>query len=150
MLRIAREQDHKTVVEMSSAFFKDTQYGDLEIDETGHDATVSSFLHPEDREKICLLYELDGKPVGCIAGQVTPIPFLNRKVASECMWWVHPDYRGTTAGIDLLDAFEYWADLQGANFIQMMCMPDRTGKLLDRLYKKRGYRLTEITYTKEL
>lgn len=150
MLRIAKEQDHPTVVEMSRAFFKDTQYGSLEIDEAGHNTTVSSFLNPEDRDKICLLFEADGKPVGCIAGQVTPIPFLNRKVASECIWWVHPDYRGTLAGVELLAAFEYWAGLQGANFMQMMCMPDTTGKLLDRFYTRRGYRLTELTYTKEL
>lgn len=150
MLRIAKQQDHATVVEMSKAFFRDTQYGSLPIDEEGHNATVSLFLVPEDRERVCLLYDLDGKPIGCIAGQVAPIPFLNRKVASECMWWVHPDYRGTQAGVELLTAFEYWAGLQGADFMQMMCMPDRTGRLLDRFYTKRGYRLTELTYTKEL
>lgn len=150
MLRIAKDTDHDVVYELIRKFFSQTRYGHRDIDEEGAKATVTSFLQSDNREKICLLWEKMGIPVGIIAGQIHPLPFLGAKVAMECLWWVEPEERGSPAGVDLLDAFEYWAKLQGADFLQMMSMPDMTGKLLDRLYRKRGYDLTEIAYTKEL
>lgn len=150
MLRLAKITDHDVVYDLVKKFFSQTRYGHRDIDEEGAKATVEAFLNSDNRERVCLLWEKHGIPVGIIAGQIHPLPFLSAKVAMECLWWVEPEERGTSAGLELLEAFEYWAHLQGADFIQMVSMPDSTGKLLDRLYKKRGYNLTEISYTKEL
>lgn len=150
MLRLANDQDHEVVLNLVKTFFSQTKYGHRPLDEEGAKDTVVGFLQSDNREKICLLWEEEGKAIGILAGQIHPLPFLGAKIAMECLWWVDPYKRGSEAGVQLLDAFEYWATLQGADFLQMMSMPDRTGKLLDRFYRNRGYTLTEIAYTKEL
>lgn len=150
MLRIAKELDQPIVTQLVEKFFKNTQYGYLPVDHEALNSLAGEFLQGDNRQKICLLWEKEGKVQGIIGGQMVSVPFLNRKAAVECMWWVEPEARGTEAATSLLDAFEYWGKLQGADFMQMMCMPDRVGKALDRWYTRRGYRLTELTYTKEI
>lgn len=150
MLRIAKERDLQIVASMATKFFQNTQYGHLDMDQEGLEALVKEFISPANRDKVCLLWEEGGVTVGCIAGQLVSVPFLGRMAAVECMWWVEPGHRGGPVGEDLLVAYEYWAKLQGADFMQMMCMADKTGKVLDRYYKRRGYSLTELTYTKEI
>lgn len=150
MLRIAKEHDLPIVAGLARKFFKNTQYGYLNMDDEALENLVREFVTGDNRERVCLLWESNGKVTGCLAGQLVSVAFLNRKAAVECMWWVEPEQRGTSAGVDLLEAFEFWAKLQGADFMQMMCMPDRIGKALDRFYKRRDYTLTELTYTKEI
>jgi GNAT superfamily N-acetyltransferase len=149
MLRLAKEKDHAVVKALCKKFFQETEYAHLSVDDTYVDELITAFL-VEDKTRVVLLWEPNGEVHGILAGQLHHVPFLNRKVAMECMWWVDPEARGSQAGPQLLDAFEYWADLQGADILQMMSMPNRIGKALDRYYKKRGYKLTELTYTKEL
>lgn len=150
MLKLATETDLHTVMDMASQFFQSTQYGDLNIDPEGMEDLVRGFVTGDSTERVCILWEEDGKVVGSLAGQLHTIPFLGRTVAVECMWWVDPAHRGGPAGTELLGAFEYWSKLRGAHFVQMMCIADKTGKVLDRFYTRRGYTQTELTYTKEL
>lgn len=149
MLRLGTEADTEVVVRLCQEFFAQTQYGNIPVSKSDIEKTSRPFLGPVNTNNVCILW--DGKDhFGIIGGLINEIPFINRKVAVECMWYVDPALRGSEAGEKLLDAFEHWAYLSGADMIQMMCLPDGTGKLLDRYYKKRGYRLTELTYTKEL
>lgn len=149
MLRLAKESDIDLVVRLCREFFQQTQYGRIPLDDSSIRELCLTFLRPNNPDRVCILWD-SGPHYGIIAGQLSAIPFIQRKVATECLWYLDTDIRGGRGGGDLLDAFEHWASLVGADLIQMMCMPDQTGKLLDRYYKKRGYSLTELTYTKEL
>lgn len=149
MLRIAKEADADVVLRLCKEFFAKTQYGRITLDDRHVSDLIAPFLIPENRDSICILWDNDPH-FGIIAGQLSVVPLIQRKVVTECLWYVDPGLRGSSAGKELLDAFEHWASLVGADLIQMMCMPDGTGKLLDRYYKSRGYTLTELTYTKEL
>lgn len=150
MLRIAKEPDLPLVMDTARKFFKSTDYGHLMIDEEALEEMVRDFVTGDNRERIALVWGPEGKVQGCLAGQLVAVPFLKKKSAVECMWWVDEELRGSNVGIDLLEAFEYWGKLQGAAFIQMACLSNSTGKVLDRFYKRRGYKLTELTYTKEI
>lgn len=150
MLRLGTDEDISTVLAMVIKFFRHTEYGHLPVDSDNTLDLIRSFISNVDKDSVCILWEIDGKVSGILAGHILTIPLLSRKVAVECLWWVDPDVRGTEAGKQLLDAFEHWAGLRGASMIQMMSLPDKTGKLLSRYYRSRGYRLTEVTYTKEI
>jgi GNAT superfamily N-acetyltransferase len=150
MLRLARETDLGIVSRLSKEFFTQTQYGrSIEILDENIESVARPFLQPINKDSVCIIWDQNPN-FGIIGGLMNTIPFIQRKVAVECMWYVDPELRGSKAGEELLEAFEHWAYLSGADMIQMMCLPDGTGKLLDRYYKRRGYRLTELTYTKEL
>lgn len=150
MLVLGKKDHIDDILALVFKFFGKTQYGHLPVDKETTRELVRSFVEGDDPDKVCLLWEVNGVQKGILAGHITVLPFLSRKIAIECLWWVDPDERRTEAGKKLLDAFEHWASLRGADMVQMMSMPDKTGKLLSRYYRSRGYRLTEITYTKEL
>lgn len=150
MLRLGKERDVNVILGLILEFFGHTKYGHLPVDYIATSGLIRDFVNELNEDLVCILWEVNGKVTGILAGQIQTIPLLNRKVAVECLWWVEPEARGSEAGEQLLDAFEHWAKLRGADMVQMMSLPDRTGKALSRFYRRRGYDLTEVTYTKEL
>lgn len=83
---------------------------------------------------------------GTIGGMVFPHPFnANVKCASELFWWSEG-----REGLLLLSAFEASAKALGASLSAMIALqavePERTAKV----FLRRGYRLLERQYIKEL
>lgn len=83
---------------------------------------------------------------GMIAGFVTPIYFGGGVVAQELFWFADKN------GRELLDAFEGWADKVGADGVLMvnLALDDRTDRVMDAMYRRRGYTLRERHYWKDL
>jgi GNAT superfamily N-acetyltransferase len=76
--------------------------------------------------------------VGLIAGLCEPHPFNPALlVATELWWWVRPDARGSSAGGRLFQAFESWAESQGAGAIAVTL--EFTSPLADAALERRGY-----------
>jgi GNAT superfamily N-acetyltransferase len=150
MLRLGKEGDEDKILSLVLKFFGETQYAHLSPDIVAVQGLISRFIDNLDPDSVCILWHRDNDITGILAGHIVTVPFLGRKVATECLWWVDPEDRRGEAGKQLLDAFEHWASLRGADMIQMMSLPDRVGKALSRVYRSRGYNLTEVTYTKEI
>jgi len=93
--------------------------------------------------------EVVGK--GCILGIVYP-HFLNPEVVicQELGWWVEPEFRNTSVGIKLYNAFEREAVTRGATKVMMISLEAQSPQRMDRLYKKLGFRMLEHTYIKEV
>lgn len=83
-----------------------------------------------------LAYDGD-TPVGMIAGSVTPYFFSRGMMASDYVWYVQPEYRGSRAAIKMLKMFLSWSRDMGAMEayvgVSTNVSPQRTGKLLERL-----------------
>lgn len=107
---------------------------------------ISTFI--SDRAtKVIVLLCFDGTPVGLIAGSIGPnllCPHL--KVATEANFYVSPEHRGKYS-FKLVDAFEHWAKLLGAHIVLMANFGNAT---LDKLYKRKGYKLVEHSFIKVL
>jgi GNAT superfamily N-acetyltransferase len=84
-----------------------------------------------------LAYTSEGKPVGMIAGSITPYFFSRGLVASDFVWFVLPEYRGSRTSLRLLDSFKNWAEERGAFQLFMgvstNISADRTGELLGKM-----------------
>jgi len=84
-----------------------------------------------------LAYTDEGKPVGMISGSITPYFFSRGWVASDFVWFVLPEYRGSRAAVKLLKLFKSWATEKGASELYMgvttNVSADRTGELLQRM-----------------
>jgi len=83
-----------------------------------------------------LAYDGD-KAVGMIAGSVSPYFFSKGALASDFVWYVRPEYRGSRTAVKLLKMFSSWAVERGASELYMGVTTNvhaaRTGELLQRL-----------------
>jgi GNAT superfamily N-acetyltransferase len=70
--------------------------------------------------------------------------------AVEDFFFVHPAYRDQGIGAILINAFEAWAASQGCRKAAMIHLVDSYPDILKAFYEKRGYKLTELHYVKDL
>lgn len=138
-IRIATLDDLEQIVSMSMKFVQDTPYSEYANQETIRDLAMN--LVSDNNKSIILLSDH-----GMIAGLVTPNLFGSGHFATELAWWIDPEYRGSREGSQLLEAFEYWSKLVGCKAINMTCLDDQVGQY----YEKKGYRLRERAYIKEI
>lgn len=141
-MKIATIEDVAEVLEMSNQFMDSTGYKKYS-DEQNIRNLIESIVTGRQDQMIILL-----KPgVGFIAGQATPFAFGPHYLASEIAWWINEEQRKTGAGAELIEAFEYWAkNVAGCTIISLTSLDDSVGKF----YEKKGYRLHERAYMKEL
>lgn len=75
--------------------------------------------------------------VGMMIGQISEYWFGRDLIAKDTVWYVHPDHRGSPAGLRLLQHFSEWAIEKGAREICIGLSsginPERVGKFLERL-----------------
>lgn len=98
----------------------------------------------------CAIFMLkDGMKVcGAIGGIKAEDLHCGEMVAVETFWFVSPDYRGQ--GLRLLELFEEWAKEEGCKKVAMIHLEDSMPDALKRLYGRRGYRLIESHYVREV
>jgi len=66
----------------------------------------------------------------------------------EVFWFVHPDKRG--GGIQLLEAFEKWAEEQGCKRREVCYLTDSMPEVVKKVFENRGYVESEVHYMKEI
>ncbi len=141
-MKIATIEDHDEVLSMAMKFMAQTGYTEYSNEETISNL-INTILSGKQDEMIILL-----KPgVGFLAGMRSPFVFGPHFVASEVAWWINEDKRGNKDGAELIEAFEYWAkNVAGCTIITLTGLDDSIGKF----YEKKGYKLYERAYMKEL
>ena len=104
-----------------------------------------------DNDNTTAFIAFDGdQAVGICGGIVFPTFWDTSKLtASETWWFVRRGWRGTGAGLKLMDALESWAKDSGAWRMSMM-MIEEIAPGIEKLYVRRGYRPRERTFVKEL
>lgn len=141
-MKIATIEDLPEILEMSKEFISKTGY-EKYADEGQIENLIKTIVTGKQNEMIILLQP----GVGFIAGQVSPFVFGPHLIASEIAWWVNEDKRKSGEGIELLNAFEYWAKhVAGCTMVTLASLDPKVGKI----YEKKGYRLYERAYMKEI
>lgn len=141
-MKIATEEDKQEILEMAMKFMAVSGYQDY-ADEDVIATLINNFLTGKQNEMIILLQP----GVGFLAGMSSPFVFGQHLIASEVAWWIEPDRRKEGTGAELVEAFEYWAkNVAGCTMITLTSLDDSVGKF----YEKKGYKLYERAYMKEL
>jgi len=86
--------------------------------------------------------------VGFLAGAINTTLFSNDVTGIELGWYLQPESRDGRTALKLLKAFEEWCVDKGCRHISIADID--TLQSLAPLYERKGYRLTEKTYVKEL
>ena len=86
--------------------------------------------------------------MGFLIGFLTPHPYNPAiKLLSEQFFWVDEKYRGSRAGLMLLDSFVDFGK-KNAHWITMAM--EKNSKMNDRALLRRGFRQHEVSYLKEV
>jgi hypothetical protein len=98
-------------------------------------------------DRVCIVYAPDNIARGFLLGYVAPSPMASISFARDFGWWIDPGHRGVAA-MEMMDAFELWADQRNATFCCMAAM--EANPRAGRIYERRGYARTETHYLKRL
>lgn len=95
-------------------------------------------------DAVIYVAELGSEIVGMMGLMRYVHPMSGELTASEVMWWVDPERRGS--GIRLFRVGEAWAQDSGATVIQMIAPSPE----VERFYVRAGYEPVERTYQRRL
>ncbi len=89
--------------------------------------------------------------VGMIVALTYPVYFnFSHFTTQELVWWVEPEYRGSSMGAELRDGLETWAKGKGGLTMEMGALETLRPEALARLYERKGYTSKERTFIKRL
>lgn len=138
-MRAATVDDLDAIVTMAESFLRETPYG-TQIG-TNPDQVREFAWTLLTNPEAAIAVTGGETPTGMIALWCFAHPFSGERIASELVWWVNPEARGS-AGVRLLRWAEAWARAQGAVALQMIAPTDRVGEF----YERRGYTRVEVSY----
>lgn len=144
-MRLATRADIPRLVEMGQRFIAETEYRDfIAFNRDALEALMAGMIGKTN----CAIFvgEVSGQIVGMLGMHIYRHPMSNERVAAEAFWWVEPEHRKSSVGLDLLARGEAWAKTNAATKMQMIAPNERVG----RLYRTRGYRKFEEQYQRDL
>jgi GNAT superfamily N-acetyltransferase len=143
-VRRATQQDAGAILELSRRFLAGSPYGHLLA--FNPDALESLIAFTLERGAV-FLAEVDGAPVGFLAGMVVHNPISGELMAEEFAWWVNPEQRGGRLAYYILRSFEEWAGQMGSVCLKMVAP---AGSDVGRFYARLGYTPLETAFIKRL
>lgn len=147
LIREAINDDVDAIIDMAEKFWQHTQFKN----EVFCRDTVMSKVYQCMDDDLCLVAQKNGFIIGFVCGVRGSI-LANDSVSAgtELAWWVEPEYRGSSAGVDLLTAIENKAKDTGIKYWNMAYMESSMPDKVKCIYQKMGYSLQESLYTKVL
>ena len=134
----------RKVTEFMKAFEQASKFVTVDIDY----ATKTYETMIDDGTATVMVLEKEGDLIGSLGFIEAPDLHNGNLMLIETFWFTDSGKRGY--GLLLLDAYEKYAHDNGIKKIAMIHMMDSYPERLEVLYLKRGYRLMEKHYIKEI
>jgi GNAT superfamily N-acetyltransferase len=134
----------RRVTEFMKQFEKVTQFVKVDID---HATTIYENMIESGAAKVMVI-EKNGELIGSLGFIQHPDLHSGELMLVETFWFVDPAHRG--CGLLLLDAYENYGKVAGVDKIAMIHLADSYPERLEQLYLKRGYKLVEKHYVKDI
>lgn len=150
MIRPATPDDIPEIARLGERFHEQAQWSDI-FPYSAKDCAASLETFMASDAFICLVADEAGEIVGMTAGAVSPVYFNHGHLSGEeLFWWVDPTKGSQGIGLRLLAALEDAARAKGCQSWQMKSIARLNGERMGKLYARRGYRASELTYIKRL
>lgn len=135
MYRVGTESDILPIYYLGKKMHSESEFHSLHWNEEKVLKWLDTNIKSPNRFVYCA-YDNDAL-AGVFVGSISEFYFGNDRLASDLLWYVGEDYRGTRVGVRLLKEFYKWATEQNVNRIQVgissgLAMA-RTGALLERM-----------------
>jgi ribosomal protein S18 acetylase RimI-like enzyme len=144
-IRMATLEDLPSIMEMGEKFYAESPYSQIKpFNYDGMAVYAKSLIE----DHYMLLATKDEEPVGMAASYMTPLPINpDIYIATEVVFWVDPEYRGTSIAIRLMLALEDAVDTEAPD-AKFMSSLSTSPPVTHKLYKKLGYDVVETAYMK--
>ena len=150
MIREGKILDIKSLVKMGKDFFDNSGYQHIfPFEKKTFEKTVSHLITDENSNIFVAVEE--GEIVGMAGALLFPF-YMNENVLScqEVFWWVKPEARKGSLGMNLLSGVEKWAKNKGAQTFNMMCLEHLNPDKVEKLLSHKGYDKTERHFMRVL
>ena len=137
-------EEIRAVAQFMTQFEQATTFVKVDVDHTSK--TYESLIRSG--AAVFFVMEEDGQMQGGLGAIKSPDLHDGKLIAVETFWFVSPQFRGK--GTLLFNAFEKWAIGHGCQKLAMVHLSDSYPGILRKLYKRRGYKLAEEHYIKEV
>jgi len=148
-LRHARLDDVPELIELAKKLSAGSPMEALAVDYEKSRAAIEKAIISDQRDWLALVSHVDDKPVGVLVAYCFEPIFSSTKLAVEVFWYLDPEYRSGRRGIEMMQAYEYWARLVGCKVVQygwLVSSPEG----MKKLYERTGAELAEHVYYKPL
>ena len=129
-------EDLPGALNLGQRMHQESVYRQFDYDENKFGRLLCNYIIRTD-DRFAYVGETNGVLSGVFLGSISPHYFGNDLVASDTLWYVAPQSRGSRAGLQLLRAFERWAKTKNAAEIYVGISSglsiDKTGNMLQRL-----------------
>jgi GNAT superfamily N-acetyltransferase len=138
-IRFATQQDIPSLIGIGHIAHAESTQSRFVFNPQRLTAQLEACLNPPNPKYCLLVAEREGQLIGAIWGYIDQHYFSDAKVATELMFFVHPDFRGSPVAFRLLLAYRKWAENRGAQEI-MICMTTGNDiEKFDRFLKRCGF-----------
>lgn len=144
MIRIIKADEMRKVTVFMKNFEKASSFVKVDVDH----ATKTYEDMIKEGSMTVMVMEEDGNIIGSMAFLIAPDLHDGKLTAVETYWFMHPDHRGF--GLRLFNEFERLAMQKGCQKLAMIHMTDSYPGILEKVYKRYGYKLVEKHYVKEI
>lgn len=94
--------------------------------------------------------EKEGEIVGALIAVVSELPINDLTFSQELMFWIDPEHRKGRTAIKLIDMYVDWSEKRGCNFTRLSELDNILEKKAGSLFERKGFKLTETAYVKEI
>lgn len=145
-IRPAVLSDLEALVNISLKFYEFSGYT-LKVERDSVKRTVLRYLTDNPTNAIVFVLTFNENIVGVISAMAVDSILSTDRMAVEQTWWVDEEHRGRYS-LYLLEMLEHWAKAVGCSSLSMTSLEKNSA--VSKIYEKRGYSLSELTYFKEL
>lgn len=92
----------------------------------------------------------EGEYVGVVIGMIEEMFFAEAKQASDVVFYVREDHRGSPWFVKTLKSFENWASDMGCDFIRLLPNSGINTEGMVKLYTRLGYEHVGYIFSKEI
>ncbi len=148
-LRHGQLRDVDTIMELASKLHTGSPMEKIGVSFPKVRGFIETLCVEPKKNWVILISHENDVPVGCLIAHVFTPVFTENKVACEVFWYLDENHRKSRRGLDMMEAYEYWAKLQGcvvAQYGWLVSSPDK----MKLLYERNGAELAEQLYYKVL
>ena len=141
IIRESKAEDYDQLATIGQKYANETLLGRLEP------GNIAAIIKSCSSNGIVLIAEVDDRIVGIIAG-IFLSGFIKGKFFDEVIWYVEPKYRGI--GVKLFRRALHLCEQAGCDGIGMTAYNNDQMDLVERFYKKNGFKEVERRYYKHI
>lgn len=148
-LRLATLEDIPELLELGRELHSNGSISKIALSETKARAQLERFVIGDQNDYLALVSHKDGKIVGALAAYAFEPVFSDTRIACEVLWYLRPEDRKGRRGLDMMEAYEYWAKAVKCTLVQYGWL-ESSPEGMKKMYERTGAELAELVYYKEL